>query len=151
MNSSETDSWMSFLATNNISHANWALNNKDEGASLFTVGSDWSSLSESGMKVKEIVLGWENSIATDDDETDDSGDNDNDNGSEDDGNTADGVDCSAINTYPNWVSKDYAAGPYTHNNAGESIQYENNIYVANWWTNSVPGSDSSWALTSSCN
>ena len=62
MNSEETDSWMTFLATNNISHANWALNNKDEGASLFTVGGDWDSLSDSGNKVKEIVLGWENSI-----------------------------------------------------------------------------------------
>ena len=34
------------------------------------------------------------------------------------------VDCSSINIYPNWVSQDYSGGPYTHNDAGESMQYE---------------------------
>ena len=58
VNTEETEQWMTFLKENNISHTNWALNNKNEGASLFTNGGDWSSLSDSGETVQNIVLNW---------------------------------------------------------------------------------------------
>jgi len=48
------------------------------------------------------------------------------------------------------VRQDYAEGPYTHNNADDAMQYNGNVYSANWYTNSVPGDDASWALTGSC-
>ncbi len=58
----ETDIWMDFLRQNNISHANWALNSKDEGSSALPPGSSgtggWTNLTESGAKVKELVQGW---------------------------------------------------------------------------------------------
>ena len=187
----ETEAWMTFLKENNISHANWALNDKDEGASLFTVDGDWSSLTDSGKTVQEIVLNWDSEGSTnsddsvDSDETtnsDDATDSDNstdtdnatnsDNSTDtddstevndsvdnedvfdtvdsDDTDTTTGIDCSDINTYPNWVRKDYAEGPYTHNNADDLIQYNGNVYSANWYTNSVPENDASWELTGSC-
>ena len=61
VNINETDAWMAFFKTNNISHANWSLNDKNEGASLFTPGGSWNSLTASGTKVKEIThwMGWQ--------------------------------------------------------------------------------------------
>ena len=64
--------------------------------------------------------------------------------------TTTSVDCSSMNTYPDWVSKDYSGGEYTHNDAGEAMQYNDNAYTANWYTNSIPGSDASWTTTGSC-
>lgn len=60
-----TDEWMSFLANNDITHLNWAVNDKSEGASALKPGSStnggWSSgdLTESGVKVKSIINNWE--------------------------------------------------------------------------------------------
>jgi aryl-phospho-beta-D-glucosidase BglC (GH1 family) len=145
----ETDEWMTFLAENNISHANWALNDKDEGASLFTVDGDWDSLTDSGVKVKEIVQGWESTDSDSTVDSDDTADSDSTVNS-DDTDSSTSIDCSDINTYPDWVRQDYSEGSYTHNDAGDPMQYEDNAYEANWYTNSIPGSDASWTLTGSC-
>ncbi|WP_025565066.1 cellulase family glycosylhydrolase [Psychromonas sp. SP041] len=173
VNTSETDAWMTFLQTNNISHANWALNDKNEGASTFTEGGDWDSLTDSGTKVKEIVQGWDSSTrSADSAETTESTDTDGETtDATDSTDTADNIDtvadstdtvdsidtvttvnvnCSSINTYPDWVKKDYSEGSYTHNESGDSMQYSGNAYTANWYTNSIPGSDASWTTTGSC-
>lgn len=61
---SETTAWLNFLKTNNISHANWALNDKNEGASALVPGAsvngEWvsSQLTASGALVKDAVLNW---------------------------------------------------------------------------------------------
>ncbi|BBM02626.1 carbohydrate-binding protein [Microbulbifer sp. GL-2] len=65
VNYGETDRWMSFLKTNNISHANWSINDKVEGASALVPGASanggWpiSNLTESGNKVRDIIRSWE--------------------------------------------------------------------------------------------
>ncbi|MEW5251733.1 carbohydrate-binding protein [Microbulbifer sp. 2201CG32-9] len=64
VNHGETDNWMNFLSANHISHANWAINDKSEGASALVPGASssggWSSssLTESGNKVRDIIRGW---------------------------------------------------------------------------------------------
>ena len=191
VNNNETDAWMAFLKTNNISHANWALNDKNEGASTFTPGGSWDSLTPSGEKVKAIIQGWPSSnntqLDSDADGVVDSADQcpdtpagttvdnigceiadtDSDGVSDDIdqcpntplGTNVDSsgctvpsnVNCDNVNVYPNWVSKNYEGGPYTHNDKDEKMQYQNNLYVANWYTNSIPGSDSSWRFLQSCN
>jgi len=61
---SETNAWMNFLRTNNISHANWALNDKAEGASALVAGASptggWisSQLTASGALTKDYILNW---------------------------------------------------------------------------------------------
>jgi len=60
----ETAAWLDFLKTNNISHANWALNDKAEGASALTLGSsangNWTdaNLTTSGALVKQAIKNW---------------------------------------------------------------------------------------------
>ncbi|MGY5795802.1 chitinase C-terminal domain-containing protein [Rheinheimera faecalis] len=56
----------------------------------------------------------------------------------DGGGSCAGVPATVV-TYPAWPRTNHAAG-------GDYIRYQNLIYKANWWTNSVPGSDSSWTL-----
>ena len=161
----ETDKWMAFLQKNNISHTNWALNDKNEGASIFTEGGDWDSLTDSGTKVKEIVQGWDSSAhsvdstditsntdTADSPEIKDSTDIDDSTDTTDSNDTVanTSVDCSSINTYPDWIKEDYSEGPYTHHESGDAMQYDGNAYIANWYTNSIPGSDASWTLTGSC-
>ncbi|QXP53118.1 cellulase family glycosylhydrolase [Cellulophaga sp. HaHa_2_1] len=64
VDTASTDAWMSFLATNNITHANWSLHDKSEGASVLNPGASttggWaaSNLTASGTKVKSIVKNW---------------------------------------------------------------------------------------------
>ncbi|RYY77363.1 MAG: endoglucanase [Gammaproteobacteria bacterium] len=61
---SETNAWVSFMKANNISNANWALNDKAEGASALVSGASanggWSSsqLTASGALAKSITSGW---------------------------------------------------------------------------------------------
>jgi endoglucanase/cellulose 1,4-beta-cellobiosidase len=61
---SETNAWVSFMKANNISNANWALNDKAEGASALVTGASanggWTSsqLTASGSLTKSIVSGW---------------------------------------------------------------------------------------------
>lgn len=60
----ESDTWMQFLYDNNISHANWSVSDKVEGASLLNPGANpnggWSDsdLTESGTYVKGVIQGW---------------------------------------------------------------------------------------------
>jgi aryl-phospho-beta-D-glucosidase BglC (GH1 family) len=60
----ETQRWMSFLRANNISHLNWAVNDKEEGASVVKPGANtagnWpdSVLTVSGSLVRSIIRGW---------------------------------------------------------------------------------------------
>lgn len=64
VNYTETNLWMDFLCANKISHCNWALNDKDEGASVLKPGSsstgNWTAndLTASGVFVKNIVENW---------------------------------------------------------------------------------------------
>ncbi|MDQ2076221.1 glycoside hydrolase family 5 protein [Marinimicrobium sp. ABcell2] len=60
----ETSLWLEFMRENNLSHANWALNDKEEGASMFYPGVDtdggWSDddFTASGEFVRSILLEW---------------------------------------------------------------------------------------------
>jgi endoglucanase len=60
----ETNAWVSFMKANNISNANWALNDKAEGASALVSGASanggWTSsqLTASGTLAKSIISGW---------------------------------------------------------------------------------------------
>ena len=289
-----TDAWMDFLRVNKISHTNWSINDKDEGASMFTPGGSWGSLTASGAKVKDIILNWESptscepncppagtiqaenyiemdgvqkeatsdvgggqnvgyidpddwmkysvNIATtgsytinyrvasltggsfqienaggtpvygvidvpatgdwqnwqtishtvnltagqqeialvslsgawninwfeitaggtpvsdaDNDGVIDSLDNCPNTPA---GTTVDASGCAVpgevevctgINVYPNWTTSDWPGDPTTHNEAGHLMVFDGNAYSANWYTNSVPGSDDSWAFVDSCN
>ena len=59
-----TAAWMDFLQANDISHLNWALNDKVEGASSLVPGADpnggWSAsdLTPSGINAKNIIKNW---------------------------------------------------------------------------------------------
>lgn len=61
---SETNAWVAFMKANNISNANWSLNDKAEGASALVPGTsangNWatSQLTASGALAKSITLGW---------------------------------------------------------------------------------------------
>lgn len=60
----EVTAWMKFLKTHNISHANWAANDKHEGASALLPGASttggWPAkqLTASGNLAKQIISGW---------------------------------------------------------------------------------------------
>lgn len=60
----ETLRWMEFLQRHQLSHCNWAFNNKAEGASVFKPHTNpagpWSDrdLTETGLLVKDIIRGW---------------------------------------------------------------------------------------------
>ncbi len=60
----ETQRWMAFLKSNNISHLNWSVNDKAEGASIVNPGSStqgaWpsSALTPSGKAVRDIIRAW---------------------------------------------------------------------------------------------
>ena len=67
---SETAAWVKFMKDNKISHANWALNDKNEGASALKSGAspagNWvnSQLTASGALAKDIILNWPANSAT---------------------------------------------------------------------------------------
>ena len=62
-----TEVWMDFLQDNNISHLNWAINDKDEGSSAL-IGDEFhannqgnwplSLLTDSGRLVRDIIRNW---------------------------------------------------------------------------------------------
>lgn len=60
----ETQAWINFLRSNQISHANWALNDKNEGASALRPGASpnggWTAAdyTASGTLVRGIVRDW---------------------------------------------------------------------------------------------
>jgi O-glycosyl hydrolase len=58
--------------------------------------------------------------------------------------------CDGVNAYPNWTSKDWEAGDFNHNEADDLMSYQGNVYAANWYTNSIPGSDNTWRFIRSC-
>lgn len=65
VNSAESDTWLEFLYDNNISHANWSVSDKEEGASIlkldtFGENGGWSDgdLTPSGLYVKDKILNW---------------------------------------------------------------------------------------------
>ncbi|WP_281558463.1 cellulase family glycosylhydrolase [Thalassomonas sp. RHCl1] len=293
VNYGSTDEWMNFLKSNNISHTNWSIHDKAEGASMFQPGGSWDNLTASGAKVKEIIQNWnsdtgcspncppaaEGRIEAEDyiamagvqtESTTDTGgglnigyidpgdwmtyrvnvstsgtykvsyrvssydggqlqfekaggavaygvmdvpatggwqnwqtvshtvtltageqelaiaslagawninwfelspqaggaDSDNDGvsdsldqcpetpeGTQVDGAGCpliDGGDCAGINVYPNWTSKDWEGGEPTHNEAGDMMVYQGNVYSANWYTNTIPGSDETWTFVKAC-
>ncbi|MDO3388094.1 glycoside hydrolase family 5 protein [Gilvimarinus sp. SDUM040013] len=64
VNRDSTEQWLQFMRENQLSHANWALNDKAEGASMLKPGTppdgNWSDddLTESGLYVKSIIKNW---------------------------------------------------------------------------------------------
>lgn len=66
----ETNAWMSFLKVHRISHANWATNDKPEGASALVPGASaaggWpaNQLTPSGAFAKQIISGWGSTTTT---------------------------------------------------------------------------------------
>lgn len=62
-NNQGTQEWMSFLRNNDISHTNWAVSDKNEGASIVRNGNGVSGLingqlTSSGNLVRDIVRDW---------------------------------------------------------------------------------------------
>lgn len=59
-----TNEWMNWMEQNNLTHLNWSVHDKDEGASIVYPGSSptggWSSnnLTPSGTLVRQIMLDW---------------------------------------------------------------------------------------------
>ncbi|PUA26961.1 MAG: hypothetical protein B0W54_21410 [Cellvibrio sp. 79] len=70
VNASETNTWLSFLKTNGISHANWALNDKAEGASALVTGASanggWTSaqLTASGTLIRNAIIANNSNVIT---------------------------------------------------------------------------------------
>lgn len=66
VNYQNTDAWMTFLLDNKISHANWSIHDKEEGASALFPGAStsggWQNLTASGTKVKDVVTNWPDKI-----------------------------------------------------------------------------------------
>ena len=64
VNAGETAAWVDFMKKNNISNANWSLNDKSEGSSALVPGASatggWSAsqLTASGSLAKGIISGW---------------------------------------------------------------------------------------------
>ncbi|MFT7559370.1 MAG: endoglucanase [Flavobacteriales bacterium] len=59
--------------------------------------------------------------------------------------------CDGVTVYPNWLHKDWSGGENTHVNTGEQMVHMDKLYVANWYANTVPGSDASWSFVDDCN
>ncbi|GHA45026.1 Ig-like domain-containing protein [Photobacterium aphoticum] len=57
--------------------------------------------------------------------------------------TPPGALCEDFNVYPDWTRGDHAGG-------GDIMVHNNIAYSAIYWTQSVPGSDASWALHLNC-
>jgi endoglucanase len=70
------EQWMDFLRNNNLSHVNWAVNDKSETASALkpgaSPGGSWTAddLTESGQFVRDALLNWSKEIHVGDDLTD---------------------------------------------------------------------------------
>lgn len=56
-----------------------------------------------------------------------------------------GIDPAKIFAYPNWPRKDEANRP-SYATSGDYMSHNQSVWKANWWTQSVPGADSSWSL-----
>jgi endoglucanase len=58
--------------------------------------------------------------------------------------------CSGVAVYPNWQRNDIPNGANTHQDIGDQMVFLGNLYTANWYTSSQPGSDASWTLVGAC-
>jgi len=58
--------------------------------------------------------------------------------------------CEGVNVYPKWTAKDWEGGKPNHANSGDKMVFQGALYRANWYTNSIPGSDISWTLLELC-
>ncbi|WP_010182066.1 cellulase family glycosylhydrolase [Aquimarina agarilytica] len=59
----ETQRWLDFIRTNGISHANWSISDKAEGASVVASGTEVSgllnnNLTSTGIYIKDIIENW---------------------------------------------------------------------------------------------
>jgi endoglucanase len=72
----------------------------------------------------------------------------NDNNSDDSANNS--GSCQGVSNYPNWDRNDYPGNPNTHQDAGDSMVFSGQLFTANWYTNTQPGSDASWTFVSNC-
>lgn len=61
-----------------------------------------------------------------------------------------GGSCNGVAVYPTWLHNDYDGGPNTHLLGGELMQHNNQLFQANWYTSSLPGSDATWTSLGSC-
>lgn len=61
---SSTTKWIKFLKKHSISHANWSVNDKAEGASIIQHGKSLDHLTDSGKLVKSIIQKWVNTDKT---------------------------------------------------------------------------------------
>ncbi|MEW6993030.1 carbohydrate-binding protein [Colwelliaceae bacterium MEBiC 14330] len=82
-----------------------------------------------------------------DSNTDNSNDNNTDNT---DNNNSDSASCQGVSNYPNWDRTDYPGNPNNHQDPGDLMTFAGNLYQANWYTTTEPGSDASWTLVGSC-
>src|SRR6187431_1657978 len=70
VDASETATWMSFLKTNGISHANWSLTDKAEGSAALVTGASanggWTAaqLTTSGTLVRNNIISWNGGTTT---------------------------------------------------------------------------------------
>ncbi len=68
VNEAETLAWMELFETYNISHLNWAVNDKNEGSALLLPGSStsggWqdSDFTTSGLLMRDIAMTWPNKL-----------------------------------------------------------------------------------------
>lgn len=59
--------------------------------------------------------------------------------------------CGDAPSYPNWLRNDFEGGPNTHHDTGDLMIFGGNLYSANWYTSSQPGSDETWTFVQACN
>ena len=66
----EVNNWVTFMCENNLTNLNWAINDKEEGASALKPGTSpqglWTNdkLTASGLVVKDIVKNWDANCTT---------------------------------------------------------------------------------------
>ncbi len=63
----ETQKWLDFMKNNNISHANWSVSDKAEGASVVASGTGVSglinnNLTDTGLYIKDIIKNWDDDV-----------------------------------------------------------------------------------------
>jgi len=58
--------------------------------------------------------------------------------------------CDGVPVYPNWQRNDSSKNANTHQNEGDEMIFDSQLFMANWYTNTKPGSDASWSKVNSC-
>jgi len=61
-----------------------------------------------------------------------------------------GGHCDGVTAYPNWLHNDFDGGPNTHLNTGERMQHNGQLFEANWYSDTLPGTNVSWVLIGDC-